>query len=45
MIREGNSIRYEDYEWYDTIEDSELKEEALINKGILEESMNGEEDS
>ncbi|GKC48585.1 hypothetical protein Tco_1071330 [Tanacetum coccineum] len=39
-IREGNLIRYEDYEWYDTIEDNELKEEALINKRILEESMN-----
>nr|GEX21025.1 hypothetical protein [Tanacetum cinerariifolium] len=35
-----NSIRYEDYEWYDTIEDSELKEEPLINKRILEESIN-----
>ncbi|GJY27929.1 hypothetical protein Tco_0403696 [Tanacetum coccineum] len=40
FIREGNLTRYEDYEWYDTIEDSELKEEALINKIILEESMN-----
>ncbi|GJV66342.1 hypothetical protein Tco_1477170 [Tanacetum coccineum] len=39
-IREGNLIRYEDYEWYDTIEDNELNEEALINKRILEESMN-----
>ncbi|GJR91495.1 hypothetical protein Tco_0215506 [Tanacetum coccineum] len=44
FIREGNSICYEDYEWYDTIEDSELKEEALINKAILEESMNMEEE-
>ncbi|GKA58276.1 hypothetical protein Tco_0757464, partial [Tanacetum coccineum] len=40
FIREGNLIRYEDYEWYDTIEDSELKEEASINKKILDESMN-----
>ncbi|GJS34317.1 reverse transcriptase domain-containing protein [Tanacetum coccineum] len=45
FIREGNSIRYEDYEWYDTIEDSELKEEALINKRILEESMNAMKES
>nr|GEV42712.1 hypothetical protein [Tanacetum cinerariifolium] len=45
FIREGNSIRYEDYEWYDTNEDSELKEEALINKRILEESMNAIEES
>nr|GEV92955.1 putative reverse transcriptase domain-containing protein [Tanacetum cinerariifolium] len=28
------------YEWYNTIEDSELKDEGLINKGILEELMN-----
>ena len=40
LIREGNSIWYESYEWYDTIEDSELKDEALANKKILEESMN-----
>nr|GEU72910.1 hypothetical protein [Tanacetum cinerariifolium] len=40
FIREGNLIRYEDYEWYNTIEESELKEEALINKRTLEESMN-----
>nr|GEV09974.1 hypothetical protein [Tanacetum cinerariifolium] len=45
FIRDGNSIRYEDYEWYDTIEDSKLKEEALINKRILEESMNMMEES
>ncbi|GJT71186.1 hypothetical protein Tco_1030472 [Tanacetum coccineum] len=44
FIREGNLIRYEDYEWYDTI-NSELKEEALINKRILEESMNAMEES
>ncbi|GJW79992.1 hypothetical protein Tco_0143967 [Tanacetum coccineum] len=45
FIREGNSIRYEDYEWYDTIEDSKLKEESLINKRIVEESMNAMEES
>ncbi|GKG24070.1 hypothetical protein Tco_0392106, partial [Tanacetum coccineum] len=45
MIREGNSFCYQDYEWYDTLEDSKLKEEALINKAILEESMNVEEES
>nr|GEY20088.1 hypothetical protein [Tanacetum cinerariifolium] len=33
FIREGNSIRCKDYEWYDMIEDSKLKEEALIIKG------------
>nr|GEX95456.1 hypothetical protein [Tanacetum cinerariifolium] len=45
FIGEGNSIFYEDYEWYNTIEDSELKDEALINKGLLEESMNVERES
>nr|GEU87625.1 hypothetical protein [Tanacetum cinerariifolium] len=45
FIHEGNSIRYEDYEWCDTNEDSKLKEEALINKRILEESMNAIEES
>ncbi|GJS46022.1 hypothetical protein Tco_0596143 [Tanacetum coccineum] len=45
LIREGNLIRYENYGWYDTIEDSEVKEEALNNKRILEESMNGKEES
>ncbi|GKE16683.1 hypothetical protein Tco_1424260 [Tanacetum coccineum] len=45
FVREGNSIRYEDYEWYHTIKDSELKEKALINKIILEESMNVMEES
>nr|GEW82080.1 hypothetical protein [Tanacetum cinerariifolium] len=38
FIREGSIIRYKDYGWYNTIEDSELKEEAMINKRILEES-------
>nr|GEY63452.1 hypothetical protein [Tanacetum cinerariifolium] len=42
---EENLIRYEDYELYDTIKDSELKEEALIKKRILEESMNVMEES
>ncbi|GKD68882.1 hypothetical protein Tco_1322972 [Tanacetum coccineum] len=37
FIRKGNSICYEDYEWYDMVEDGKLKEEALINKRILEE--------
>ncbi|GJU01572.1 hypothetical protein Tco_1111910 [Tanacetum coccineum] len=40
-----NLIRYESYEWYDTIEDSELKKETLNNKRVLEESMNEKEES
>ncbi|GKD05972.1 hypothetical protein Tco_1180946, partial [Tanacetum coccineum] len=45
FIREGSFIHCEYYEWYNTIEDSELKEEALINKRILEESMKMMEES
>ncbi|GJX79932.1 hypothetical protein Tco_0328081 [Tanacetum coccineum] len=45
FIREGNSIRYKDYEWYETVKDGELKEDALINKRILEESINAIEES
>nr|GEW74575.1 hypothetical protein [Tanacetum cinerariifolium] len=41
----SNLIRYQDYEWYDALEDSNLKNEALINKAILEKSMNEEEES
>nr|GEV00971.1 RNA-directed DNA polymerase, eukaryota [Tanacetum cinerariifolium] len=31
----GNSLHYQDLEWYDALEDSELKEEALRNKAIM----------
>ncbi|GJU07231.1 hypothetical protein Tco_1123661 [Tanacetum coccineum] len=44
LIREGNLIRYEDYEWYNTIEDSELKVEALNIKRILGELINEKEE-
>ncbi|GJS40535.1 hypothetical protein Tco_0565578 [Tanacetum coccineum] len=32
----GNSIHYQDLEWYEALEDSELKDEALRNKAIME---------
>ncbi|GJU69301.1 hypothetical protein Tco_1255560 [Tanacetum coccineum] len=32
----GNSLHYQDYEWYEALEDSELKDEALRNKAIIE---------
>ncbi|GJY59122.1 hypothetical protein Tco_0459014 [Tanacetum coccineum] len=32
----GNSLHYQDYEWYDALKDSKLKEEALHNKAIIE---------
>ncbi|GJQ94029.1 hypothetical protein Tco_0005168 [Tanacetum coccineum] len=32
----GNSLHYQDLEWYEALEDSELKYEALRNKAIME---------
>ncbi|GKC92963.1 hypothetical protein Tco_1158405, partial [Tanacetum coccineum] len=32
----GNSLHYQDLEWYEALEDSELKDEALQNKAIME---------
>ncbi|GJY88548.1 hypothetical protein Tco_0503176, partial [Tanacetum coccineum] len=32
----GNSLNYQDLEWYADLEDSELKDEALRNKAIME---------
>ncbi|GJW96356.1 hypothetical protein Tco_0178164, partial [Tanacetum coccineum] len=32
----GNQLHYQDYEWYEALEDSELKDEALRNKAIME---------
>ncbi|GJR99310.1 reverse transcriptase domain-containing protein [Tanacetum coccineum] len=32
----GNQLHYQDYEWYEALEDSELKYEALRNKAIME---------
>ncbi|GJU61441.1 hypothetical protein Tco_1243276 [Tanacetum coccineum] len=32
----GNSLHYQDLEWYEALEDSELKDEALRNKFIME---------
>ncbi|GKF58998.1 hypothetical protein Tco_0175784, partial [Tanacetum coccineum] len=32
----GNSLHYQDLKWYEALEDSELKDEALRNKAIME---------
>ncbi|GJV03856.1 hypothetical protein Tco_1337425 [Tanacetum coccineum] len=32
----GNTLRYQDLEWYEALKDSKLKEEALKNKAIME---------
>nr|GEW10252.1 zinc finger, CCHC-type [Tanacetum cinerariifolium] len=36
----GNTLRYQDLEWYDALKDSELKEKALRNKAIMEGLIN-----
>ncbi|GKD23468.1 hypothetical protein Tco_1225171 [Tanacetum coccineum] len=42
IIRIGNTIHFQDYEWYEGLEDGELKEEALKEKAILEGSWGHE---
>ncbi|GJV06965.1 hypothetical protein Tco_1344621 [Tanacetum coccineum] len=32
----GNTLHYQDLEWYDALKDSELKDEALRNKLYME---------
>ncbi|GJW47628.1 hypothetical protein Tco_0079274 [Tanacetum coccineum] len=41
----GNTLRYQDLEWYDALKDSELKEEALRNKAIIERLINKDVES
>ncbi|GJX10630.1 putative reverse transcriptase domain-containing protein [Tanacetum coccineum] len=41
----GNSLHYQDYEWYDALINCELKEQALRNKAIMEGSISDEESS
>nr|GEZ59814.1 hypothetical protein [Tanacetum cinerariifolium] len=36
----GNTLRYQDLEWYDALKDSELKEEALRNKAVMKGLIN-----
>ncbi|GJW34693.1 hypothetical protein Tco_0057613 [Tanacetum coccineum] len=36
----GNQLHYQDYEWYEALEDSELKDLALTNKDIMEGVIN-----
>nr|GEW01780.1 hypothetical protein [Tanacetum cinerariifolium] len=41
----GNSLHYQDYEWYETLEDEELKEEALRNKAIMKGTIDDDDES
>ncbi|GJS49466.1 hypothetical protein Tco_0599587 [Tanacetum coccineum] len=40
----GNQLHYQDYEWYEALEDSVLKDEALRNKAMMEGFINEEDD-
>ncbi|GKE45253.1 hypothetical protein Tco_1472537 [Tanacetum coccineum] len=39
----GNSLHYQDYEWYEASKDSELKEQALRNKAIMKGLISDDE--
>ncbi|GJR08712.1 hypothetical protein Tco_0791364 [Tanacetum coccineum] len=41
----GNSLHYQDLEWYEALKDSELKYEALKNKAIMEGLISDDESS
>ncbi|GJS05694.1 hypothetical protein Tco_0322202 [Tanacetum coccineum] len=41
----GNSLHYQDLEWYEALEDSELKDEALRNKAMMEGLISDDESS
>ncbi|GJX41022.1 hypothetical protein Tco_0256012 [Tanacetum coccineum] len=40
----GNQVHYQDYEWYKALVDSELKDEALRNKAIMEGFIKEDDD-
>ncbi|GJW50795.1 hypothetical protein Tco_0092146 [Tanacetum coccineum] len=40
----GNSLHYQDYEWYKALKDGELKEEALRNKAIIEGTIDDDDE-
>ncbi|GJY92400.1 hypothetical protein Tco_0508182 [Tanacetum coccineum] len=41
----GNSLHYQDYEWYEALMDCKLKEQALRNKAIMEGLISDDESS
>ncbi|GJW21520.1 hypothetical protein Tco_0032142 [Tanacetum coccineum] len=44
LLEVPNQLHYQDYEWYEALEDCELKEEALRNKAVMEGLMNDDDD-
>ncbi|GKC71024.1 hypothetical protein Tco_1116907 [Tanacetum coccineum] len=41
----GNTLRYQNLEWYKALKDSKLKEEALKNKAIMEGIIDEDDES
>ncbi|GKA42268.1 VIER F-box protein 2, partial [Tanacetum coccineum] len=41
----GNTLRYQDLEWYDALKDNKLKEKTLKNKAIMEGMIDKDEES
>nr|GEV38781.1 hypothetical protein [Tanacetum cinerariifolium] len=41
----GNSLHYQDYEWYEALKDRELKEEALRKKAIMKGTIDNDDES
>ncbi|GKD20885.1 hypothetical protein Tco_1222588, partial [Tanacetum coccineum] len=41
----GNTLRYQDLEWYEALKDGKLKDEALKNKAIVEGIIDEDEES
>ncbi|GJS08917.1 hypothetical protein Tco_0365713 [Tanacetum coccineum] len=44
-FRVGNTLRYQDLDWYEALKDDKLKDEALKNKAIIEKLINEDEES
>nr|GFD18450.1 hypothetical protein [Tanacetum cinerariifolium] len=40
----GNTLHYQDLEWYKALKDNELKEEALRNKAIMKGLINEDDE-
>ncbi|GJR67337.1 hypothetical protein Tco_0013402 [Tanacetum coccineum] len=40
----GNQLHYQDYEWYEALEECKLKDDALRNKAIMEGFIKEDED-
>ncbi|GJZ15403.1 hypothetical protein Tco_0551080 [Tanacetum coccineum] len=41
----GNTLHYQDLEWYEALEDGKLKDEALKNKAIMEGMIDEDDES